>query len=80
MVSTTIASVMELFGRDRAPETARLVTLALEIVELLIVVVVKVLMPVKILLPAKVASVEVSVRLLNDRPTMFEPVKFTVPF
>lgn len=71
---------MELFGNDKEPLSTRLEILALEIVELLTVVVVNMLVPVKVLLPAKVASVEVPVRLLNDRPMMFEPVKFTVPF
>ena len=75
-----MASVMELFGRFNEPESTKLEILALEMVELLIVVVANVLMPVKALLPTRVASVEVSVRLLNDRPTTFEPVKFTVPF
>ena len=71
---------MELFGNDKEPVSTKLEIVALEIVELLTVVVVNVLVPVKLLLPTKVASVEVSVRLLNDRPTTFEPVKFTVPF
>lgn len=80
MVSTTMASMMELFGRSREPETTRLVTLALEIVELVIVVVAKLLVPIKLLFPVKVAMVDVPVRLLNDKPIIFEPVKFTVPF
>ena len=75
-----MASVIELFGRFNDPETYKLVILALEIVELLTVVVAKVLVPVNVLLPTRVASVDVSVRLLKDRPIIFEPVKFTVPF
>lgn len=74
-----MASVMELFGRDRDPDTVKLPTLALEIVELVTVVVAKVLVPVKLLLPVKVAIVDVPTRLLNDRPMIFEPVKFTEP-
>lgn len=77
---TTMASVILLFGNDKEPDTVRLATLAFEILELVIVVVAKELVPVKVLLPTKVASVEVSARLLNERPIIFEPVKFTVPF
>ncbi len=80
IVSTTIASVMLLFGRLREPETIRLVRLAVVMVELLTVVVVNVLVPVKLLLPVRVAMVDVPLKLLNERPIIFEPVKFTVPF
>ena len=85
IVSTTMASVMELFGRDNKPDTFNAPTLAVVmlpvvIVELVMVVVVNKLVPVKVLLLVKVAIVDVPVRLLNDRPIIFEPVKFTVPF
>lgn len=80
IVSTIIASVILLFGRLREPETVKFVRLAVVIVELLIVVVVNVLVPVKLLLPTRVASVDVPLRLLNDRPMIFEPVKLTDPF
>ncbi len=85
-MSTTMASVILLFGNEREPVSTKLEMLALEMVELLTVVVVNeveplnVLVPAKVLLPTKVASVEVSARLLNERPIIFEPVKFTVPF
>lgn len=81
-----MASVILLFGNDKEPVSTRLEILALEIVELLTVVVVNEVeplnefVPVKVLLPARVANVEVSVRLLNDRPIIFEPVKLTEPF
>ena len=91
IVSTTIASVILLFGKDNEPVTFNTPTLAVvmlpvAIVELLTVVVVNEvdplneLVPVKVLLPVRVAKVDVLVRLLNDRPIIFEPVKFTVPF
>ena len=75
-----MASVMELFGKDKEPVSTRLEILAFVIVELLTVVVANVLVPVKLLFPVKVAMVDVPLRLLNDRPIIFEPVKLTVPF
>ena len=80
MLSATMASVIELFGNDNAVATFNVPTLAVVIVELVIVVVVNVLAPVKLLLPDNVATVEVPLKLLNDRPVIDEPVKLTVPF
>ncbi len=60
MVSTTMASVILLFGRDREPVSTKLEILALVMVELLTVVVVKVLVPVKIWLLERYAKLEVS--------------------
>lgn len=54
--------------------------LAVVIVELLIVVVENILEPVKLLSPVSVASVEVPLKLLKERPVTDEPVKLTEPF
>ena len=66
--------------RLKAVATVSVPMLAVVIVELVIVVVVNVLAPVKLLLPDNVATVEVPLKLLNDRPVIDEPVKLTVPF
>lgn len=66
--------------RLKAVATVSVPMLAVVIVELVIVVVVNVLVPVKLLLPDNVATVEVPLKLLNDRPVIDEPVKLTVPF
>ncbi len=66
--------------RLKAVTTVSVPTLPVPIVELAMVVVVKVLVPIKELLPDNVTSVEVSLKLLNDKPVIDEPVKFIAPF